>query len=132
MVAILAVPLFLLAGLVADGGAAIAGRQRAANLAEEAARAGANAIDVSELRRGNTVVLRSKAQSFATTYLNGVPTSGAANMTGFSVRATTTDVTVDVTVTTPTIFLGLIGVNEFQVTGTATARFARGITGEGT
>jgi Flp pilus assembly protein TadG len=40
----------MLAGLVYDGGLAIAARQRAADVAESAARAGANAIDVGAFR----------------------------------------------------------------------------------
>ncbi|SEG90731.1 Putative Flp pilus-assembly TadE/G-like [Thermomonospora echinospora] len=40
----------LLAGLLVDGGLAIHARQRAADMAEQAARAGANEIDVETLR----------------------------------------------------------------------------------
>ncbi|ACY99664.1 TadE/TadG family type IV pilus assembly protein [Thermomonospora curvata] len=40
----------LLAGLLVDGGLAIHARQRAADMAEQAARAGANEIDVQTLR----------------------------------------------------------------------------------
>lgn len=49
-VAILAVPILLLAGLVIDGGGALVAKQRAADQAEQAARAGANAIDIAVLR----------------------------------------------------------------------------------
>jgi Flp pilus assembly protein TadG len=41
---------FLLAGLLVDGGLAIHARQRAADMAEQAARAGANEIDEETLR----------------------------------------------------------------------------------
>jgi hypothetical protein len=49
-VVIFAVSVLMLAGLVYDGGLAITARQRAADVAEEAARAGANAVDVDDLR----------------------------------------------------------------------------------
>ena len=44
------VVVFLLAGLLVDGGAAINARLRAADIAEQAARAGADQIDVDHLR----------------------------------------------------------------------------------
>ncbi|MBF8186701.1 flp pilus-assembly TadE/G-like family protein [Nonomuraea sp. K274] len=44
------VVVFLLAGLLVDGGAAINARLRAADVAEQAARAGADQIDVDHLR----------------------------------------------------------------------------------
>jgi hypothetical protein len=49
--AILAVPLLLLFGLVVDGGRALEGKLRAKDAAAEAARAAANVCDPSELRR---------------------------------------------------------------------------------
>lgn len=45
-----AVSVLLLAGLLVDGGLAIHARQRAADIAEQAARAGADDIDVEHLR----------------------------------------------------------------------------------
>jgi len=49
-VVMLAPAIFFLAGLVIDGGGALVAKQRAADLAEQGARAGANAIDVAVLR----------------------------------------------------------------------------------
>lgn len=49
-IAILAVPFLLIAGLVFDGSGALVARQRAADEAEQAARAGANQIDLAALR----------------------------------------------------------------------------------
>ena len=45
-----AVALFALAGLVLDGGAALAAHGRAADVAQQAARAGADALDETSLR----------------------------------------------------------------------------------
>ena len=47
----------MLAGLVYDGGLAIAARQRAADVAESAARAGANAVDVEAFRDRQVLVV---------------------------------------------------------------------------
>ncbi len=49
-VVMLAVPFLMLAGLVVDGGGVLVAKQRAADEAEQAARAGANAIDIAVLR----------------------------------------------------------------------------------
>ncbi len=56
-VVIFTIAVLMLAGLVYDGGLAIAARQRAADIAEEAARAGANAVDVDALRSGASLRL---------------------------------------------------------------------------
>lgn len=52
-----AIVLFLCAGLVIDGGLAINKRMRIADDAEQAARIGADSIDVSEFRRTETLVI---------------------------------------------------------------------------
>jgi Flp pilus assembly protein TadG len=52
-----AVVLFLCAGLVIDGGLAINKRMRIADDAEQAARIGADSIDVNEFRRTETVTI---------------------------------------------------------------------------
>ncbi|RMI36969.1 pilus assembly protein [Actinomadura harenae] len=46
---------FMLAGLIVDGGLAIHARQHAADMAEQAARAGANQIDTTALRDNGKV-----------------------------------------------------------------------------
>ncbi len=56
-VVIFAVSVLMLAGLVYDGGLAITARQRAADVAEAAARHGANAVDVEALRTGNVLAV---------------------------------------------------------------------------
>ncbi len=52
-----AIVLFLCAGLVIDGGLAINKRMRIADDAEQAARIGADSIDVNEFRRTETLVI---------------------------------------------------------------------------
>ena len=50
MVAIFAVALLLLAGLVYDGGMILASKRRAINTAEQAARAGAQEVSIASVR----------------------------------------------------------------------------------
>ena len=49
-IAILAVPFLMMAGLVVDGGGALVAKQRAADEAGQAARSGANQLDLAQLR----------------------------------------------------------------------------------
>ena len=116
--------LFGVAGLVVDGGRAINARQRAADQAEQAARAAADALDVDAVRTGAALVLDPvAARAAAERYL------AASGATGFvAVRQGTVSVTV--TGTTSTVFLAVIGMNQIHVTGTATSRPARGIVTE--
>lgn len=120
-----ALALFLLAGLVVDGGAKIRGVQRADALAAEAARAG-----------GQAIVLPASIQGLPP---RADPAAAAAEATAFLTRrgvtgtATLTDAgrSLEVTVTTssPTVFLSLIGISDLTVTGQATATLVHGVTG---
>jgi Flp pilus assembly protein TadG len=116
--------LFAVAGLVVDGGRAINARQRAADQAEQAARAAADALDVDAVRAGAALVLDPlAARAAAERYL------AASDATG-SVAVRQGTVSVTVTGTTSTVFFAVIGINQINVTGTATARPARGIVSE--
>lgn len=118
---LIAPAIFGVAGLVVDGGRALNARQLAANQAEQAARAAADAVDVDAIRAGNGFVIDPLvARRAAERYL------AAAGGTG-SVAVGQGFVTVTVTATTPTAFLAVAGVNQISVTGTATARPARGV-----
>lgn len=115
--------LFALAGLVLDGGRAITARQRSADVAEQAARAGVNALDLTALRAtGSDAIDPAAAQAAACRYV-AVADPGA----GCHVVASTQRVTVTVTGRTSTVLLGLIGVNNFHVAGTASAVPVRGV-----
>lgn len=116
--AIVVVGLLLVAGLVLDGGAQIRAAQRAQAIAEEAARAGAQTVDVDALMQGEATRLDPhQARTAATAYLR---TSGATG----SVTAGTETVSVEVTLSEPTLFLSLIGISELSASGSATARLA--------
>lgn len=121
---LLAPALFGVAGLVVDGGRAINARQRAADQAEQAARAAADALDVDAVRAGAALVLDPlAARAAAERYLAASGATGTV-----AVRQGTVSVTV--TGTTSTVFFAVIGIDKINVTGTATARPARGIVSE--
>jgi len=120
---VLAPVLFALAGLVLDGGRAIAARQQAADLAEQAARAGAGALDVTTLRAtGQDTINPAAARAAGCRYVS-VSQPGA----GCTVTVSGEQVTVTVSLTTPTVLLGLIGINTFHSTGWASAQAVTGI-----
>ncbi len=125
--AITVVGLLILAGLVADGGAKLRATQRADAVAQEAARAAGQAINVpTAIAGGTTSVDVHAATSAAQAYFAANDVAGTVAVDG----GTTIEVTVhDVA---PTIFLGLIGITTLDVTGHATVALVHGITGAGT
>ena len=127
IVVLLTGALFALAGLVWDGGRAITARQHAADLAEQAARAGANDLDLTVLRTtGADAVDAPHAIADACRYV-----TVAAPGSGCFATATGDAVTVHVTTHTPTALLGIIGLSSLTTHGYATASAVRGvITGE--
>ena len=127
IIVLLAGAFFGLAGLVWDGGRAITARQQAADLAEQAARAGADDLDLSAIRDdGVSTIDVPQAIMDACRYVHvASPDSGCA------ATATGQAVTVRVTTHTPTALLGIIGVSSFTTHGFASASAVRGvITGE--
>ena len=115
--------LFALAGLVLDGGRAITARQRAADIAEQAARAGVDALDVATLRAtGSDTIDADPAREIACRYV-----AAAAPGAGCAVRVGLDSVTVEVTTRTPTVLLRLIGVDSLRADSTATAAPATGV-----
>lgn len=123
---VLASMFLLLAGMVYDLGAKLRAGQRAGNIAEEAARAGAGQIDRdSAYAGGRYVVDRSAAVRASRAYLR------AAGQSGSVAPAGATKIRVTVTVTQPAVLLSMIGVGPMQVTRTATADLLTGIEGPG-
>lgn len=125
---LLAVALFALAGLVIDGGRAIAARQHAADLAGQAARAGADSLDLTAYRSSGIDLLDAPAARAAACAFV------AAAEPGDSCQATVNGDTITVLVTTrtPTVLLGLIGYDTFTTRGEASALPVRGVvTGTG-
>ena len=94
-------------------------------LAQEAARAGATTVDVSSAyASGSFVVDQGRALDAARRYLI------AAGYHQFTLSADgTRAIRVSVTITEPTEFLSLVGVDWFTSTGTAVASLVTGVTG---
>jgi hypothetical protein len=105
----------LLSGAVLDGGNAMAARVQTLGVAQQAARAGANRLDLAALREDGLVRLNpGAAQAAAEQFLRQAGAAGTAT-------ATTTQVSVTVTRTQPTLLLQAVGVAAISMTATATA-----------
>lgn len=119
-----AVVLLAGAGLAIDGGRAINAREHAVDVAEQAARAGANALDVAQLRDAGRVEIDPVlARQAASSYLNQ-----AGYSQGATVDPSPAGVTVRITSSVPTALLGLVGIQTIDISGEATARPSTGIT----
>ncbi|MBQ0926685.1 pilus assembly protein TadG-related protein [Saccharopolyspora endophytica] len=113
----------LFAGLVLDGGLALAAKTQAIGHAQQAARAGAQELDLAAYRAGGQPQLEpGKAQTAARRYL------GAVGATG-TVTADATTVRVHVDAQQRTQILGLIGLGEIPVSAEGQARPDQGTAG---
>jgi Flp pilus assembly protein TadG len=118
--AVLVPGLLLIIGLAVDGGAKVAATQRANAIADEAARAGGQALDVSAALTGQVRVDPAAAVAAAQDYLDRNDVPGAVTVVdGDTLHVTTT-------ITRPTTFLGLIGTSTLTVEGTGTADLITG------
>ena len=114
-VVVIMMALVLVAGLVLDGGLALAAKVQAIDDAQAAARAGAQAIDLSTFRATGQITLdAATATTDAEQSLTTAGQSGTVNVAGDVV-------TVTVTVTQHTQILDLIGVNALHETATGSA-----------
>ena len=117
-----AIVLLACAGLVVDGGTALNERMRLADNTEQAARAGAQAIDLQYLRDSNQIRLDPvAARNDANGYLAAI---GYKNYDAEVVRGRGgqyTSVRVAAKDTVPTTMLRLIGIGSFDIDATATA-----------
>ncbi|KPM50269.1 hypothetical protein ACG83_41365 [Frankia sp. R43] len=105
----------MFAGLIVDAGGALADKSSAMGVAQEAARAGAQQLDLTVLRQGGTVrLLPEQAVAAARSYL------AQAGATG---TVTVVDNTVAVTVTAvhDNLLLGVVGLDTLTVTATGSA-----------
>jgi hypothetical protein len=121
----LATALLMVAGLLYDGGQILAGRREAFAVADNGARAGAQALDVGALRGSGVTRLDPAAASRAANgYLARVGHTGTVTVDGDRVEVT-------VTITVHTHLLSAVGLHARTVTGTGEARAVRGVTGPG-
>lgn len=121
-VVIFSVAVFLLAGLLVDGGAAINSRLKAADIAEQGARGAADEIDEETLRGTGQVRLRGDAEvcGRAQEIVDAHDAAGV-QLTECTVGGGQTEVTVGVSVHWDAFFLSVIGFPGADMTATATA-----------
>lgn len=117
--------LLVLAGLLTDGGRILAARREAFALADNAARAAAQAVDVQALRAGAPVRLDPlAAEEAAHRYLRAADRQGHVVVSGDAVE-------VRVSFEVNLAVLGVVGLDSPTVTGTGRARAVAGVTGPG-
>jgi Flp pilus assembly protein TadG len=127
LLALLMVGLMAMAGLVVDGGAALAARGRAADVAQQAARAGADALLPASLRTSSPDRLQvdpAAARAAAEQVLDAGGVTGQVTIHGDTV-------TVHAHVTRRTAILSAVGINAVTGSATATATVLFGGTHEG-
>jgi Flp pilus assembly protein TadG len=113
--AVLVPGLLLIIGLAVDGGAKVAAAQRANAIADEAARAGGQALDVSAALAGQLRVDPAAAVAAAHHYLDRTGVQGTVTVVdGDTLQVSTT-------ITEPTTFLGLVGISTLTVEGSGAA-----------
>src|SRR5207248_915075 len=114
--AIITVAALAMAGLVIDGGAALASRERAADLATQAARAGADALAPASLRGAPSGLIANPAAAMiaADRVLKAAGASGRVNVHGDRV-------TVTAHVAKHTVILSAFGLTDISGSATATA-----------
>ncbi len=113
-----------LAGLVADGGHYFDAKQAAASEAEQAARAGAGSLDVSQLHAGTVALDPNTAVAQAESYMVASGQPGTAWVQGNTVYA-------QISYRQPTQLLGIIGVGSLQINVTESATDVSGVTSGG-
>jgi hypothetical protein len=120
-VLVLVFGLVMLAGLGLDGGLALAAKVRATGQGESAARAGAQALDLTVYRATGELRLDpSRARELALDYLSNVGATGTVEVAGDTV-------TVQVDETYRTQLLSLIGIDTIAAHGLGAAHPQRGI-----
>jgi len=126
-VVIFMIALIGLAGLVIDGGVALAARRRAVNEAQAAARAGAEALDEGLYRStGARTIDQSAAQAKVASYMSAAD-PGAVYTVSFPAGDT---VQVDEHFDQAMNILGVFGVSSITASGHGSARTVHGITQE--
>lgn len=111
-------------GLAVDLGGQVHAHERAHDVAAQAARAGGEEVEGSSAIQGRDLAISpAAARAAAQRYLEASGVSGTVAITDG------TTIAVTVTHSYDPQFLGLIGINRLDVTGTATARLVRTLGG---
>ncbi|MFC7305121.1 pilus assembly protein TadG-related protein [Streptomyces monticola] len=122
VVVVMVAGLFLFAGLVVDGGLALAGKVRAADTAQEAARAACQHVDLDHLRTTHQLRLDGPAaQAAAQARITAVGDTGRVRITGDQAQ-------VNVTHVQKTQVLSLVGLSSLTTRASATAHLEHGAT----
>jgi len=114
----MAMTLLIVTGLAVDGSQAAQAASHANGIAAQAARTGGQAINPASAVQGQDVVDPAAAVAAAQSYLDAAGVDGQVHIVG-------NQVVVDVTISTQTTFLSLIGINTFTLDGHATADLVR-------
>lgn len=123
-VAVVALALFLIVGLVVDGGGRIKATQEADQIAREAARQAGQALIATDAMQGGRADLDAgKAKAAALAYIRAAGATGSATSAG-------SEVVVTVHTTYTPMFLSLIGIGTTQLDGTASTRSVRALDGK--
>ena len=130
---VFAVAVVFLTALIVDGGIAMNAKERAADIAEQAARAAAGNIDIAQLRTAGVAAIGPGACGFAAHLVSaysqqdssGVDRVTGATMTSCVAAAGTETATVAVTITTQPLVGGILG--RFTETARETATAECGI-----
>jgi Flp pilus assembly protein TadG len=119
-----AMAMIILTGLAVDLGGQVLTRQHVANVAAQAARAGAQQLQASLAIRGQGVRTDpARAVAAARAYVVASEISGTVQLRGGAALVVHTAATYH------TKFLSIIGIDELQVTGSAESRIVRAVDG---
>lgn len=117
--------LLIIAGFAVDMGGQMRTMQKADDVAREAGRQGAQAVDISLAMAGNAdVVDPAAAQAAAQAYLDSTGISGTVSVTGGNTLDITTSTSYD------PIILGIIGVKQLSAKGHARVQLVRVVAGQ--
>lgn len=119
---VMVLSLLLIAGLVFDGGRLLAARREVQDAAQDAARAGAQAIDVTAVRDGTTTLDQADAAAAARTWLSSEGEVGTVTVDADAVS-------VSVSRTVPLALLAAAGIPSRTVRAEESARIVDGVTG---
>ncbi|WP_427893696.1 TadE/TadG family type IV pilus assembly protein [Kribbella sp. GL6] len=123
-VAILAVMIFTLAGLVIDGGRQLGARSRAVGYAQEAARVGAAAI---QLNSAEAKIDTTKAATAIAGFCGQVQSNDPTVTSCGPTTLTEKEVDIQVDILNKTTFLGLIGKQSLKASGVGQAHAEQGV-----
>lgn len=115
--------MIFLVGLAVDLGGQVHAHERAHDLAAQAARAGGEEVEGGGAIQGHDLAISPAARAAAERYLDAAGVSGTVAITNGNT------ITVTVHDSYDPRFLGLVGINHLDVTGTATAHLIRTLGG---